>query len=247
MSQKAITLKNIGWPAEYVRTEPDEQHVADLRDVVKNGSKGYPFEDAVLVRLLDKPVKYAMTMAGKAGTCEYELVKGLHRCLSLQLERGRYAMVMAEVKQYTKADLEGGTALFDQYDNHGVLKLSVLDRAAFIKRLRAAPFKWSVEQVAAKMHISTASVSRIARNLQAVAERKGGGRKKVEASAPAAEGQAQAAPVFLASEWFKLLQELLDAGQDNFADLVREVKTVDPAVLDTAITVCSNLRDERSR
>src|SRR5882672_4590030 len=97
---KHIELKEIGWPTDYIRTTPDMNHVADLRDVAMAlPDKAYPFDAPVMVRQLDKPALYAMTMAGKPGTCEFELVKGLHRCLALQLNKAK--TVLAEVAKFS--------------------------------------------------------------------------------------------------------------------------------------------------
>lgn len=233
---KTIDLKNIGWPALFIRTAPDDTHVADLLDVIKGSEKDYPFDDPILVRKLDKPAKYTVTMAGKGGTCEYELVKGLHRCLALQL--GKINHAMADVQSFS----DPGSAFFAQYDDHGVLKVSVADRARFIKELRTT-YKWTVEQVAAKMGVSTASVSRISRNLQATGgsgkPRKG--RKKKKEKGEAAEATTEAVTEFSVPQWYVVLGQLVDAYKEYSAAVLGFVGTVDPSVIVWTVTMADDL------
>jgi len=215
---KSLELRNIGWPTDYIRRDPDMNHIADLRDVIQRSDKNYPFSDPILVRQLDKPALYSMTMGGKGGTCEYELLKGLHRCLALQLNKDK--TVMADIERFTSVQIASGEALFAQYDDHGVLKVSIKDRAHFIKALRSQPYKWSVEQVAERFKISTASVSRIARNLQATGPSGKPRKARTKKGAPA--------ETFNSSEWFTILGELTKAYQENLVALIKDVTSVDP-------------------
>ena len=227
---KVIKLSNIGFPSSYIRSAVSDEHVADLRDVVQRSDKTYPFDDPIVVRLLDKPAKYKVTMAGKAGTCEYECVKGVHRCTALVAEK--YTEVSCDIEKFSSP----ADAYFAQYDEHGVLKVSRADRAAFIKRLRVE-FKWSLEQIAQKMRLSTASISRILRNLQAtgkkVTAKKTSPRKETDSAEETVE--------FNASAWFEELGQMVLLYTDHKDEVQAFSKSVDPKLINIAYNMMSDL------
>lgn len=241
---KTLDLSRIGWPPDYIRKEPDLAHVEDLRDVVKQAKKGeYPFDDPIVVIELGKPVKAGMTMAGAPGDVDYWLAKGLHRCLALQLQKVK--TVSADIKTFSAAAVENGDALFLQYDAHSVLKLTIAERAAFIKRLRSAPYKWPVEKVAEKMNISTASVSRIARDLQGGGKKGRSGPRKKKATIAAAEPVEQQG--FDAVEWYSILAELVStAANDEHRKAILEfAKSSNPATIKAAMDVLTEITETR--
>lgn len=241
MATKTLTLANIGWPTFYIRKEPVLSHVADLRDVIKakDNKKEYPFDEPIMVRKLAKPAAYKVTLGGKAGTCEYELVKGLHRSLALQLEH--VPTVLAEVVEYTPRQIESGDALFAQYDDHQVQKLTIEERALFIKVLRAAPYKWTVEDVAKKMGISTASVSRIQRGLQATGAK--APRKKRSASKKdGAEGGASESEAFVAAEWYEIMTEMVNAFNAHAEEVENLALSADPKLYDEVVAIGQRLQ-----
>ncbi len=160
---KTLPLSSIKPPTIYIRGGHDENHVKDLRDVITGSDKAWPFDTPLVVVKLSKPEKVPVTMRGKAGTAEYELVDGYHRSMALVAEKWDTAAV--EIRDAAKPDV----IYFAQYEEnqHGALKLDRAARAQFIKTLRKV-HKWKLEQIASKMKLSEASVSRIARNLQTV-------------------------------------------------------------------------------
>jgi hypothetical protein len=216
---KEIALTVIKPPATYIRGGHDENHVKDLRDVMTASDKSWPFDTPLVVVKLAKPEKVPVTMAGKPGTAEYELVDGYHRCMALVAEK--VTAGMAEIRDAAKPDV----IYFAQYEEnqHGALKLDRTARARFIKTLREV-YKWKLEQIASKMKLSEASVSRIARDLQTVEPgkpRKARGKK----------GKRNGSKPFTTNEFFVALGDVVGIFNQYRESILSARNQIDPVML----------------
>lgn len=232
---KMLKLTSIKAPALYIRQAVDPVHVRDLQDVaIAAGEKAYPFHDPITVRKLAKPEKVKLTMANKPGTAEYELIRGLNRCMALTNEK--YTEVSADIVE--AGDAEAFAMQFDDPETGVILKHSLADRNFYIKTLRDH-FGWQLKQIGERMKLTEASVSRILAEKQATGtkkpRRKRGSKKRVTTVAGGTtmtvEAPAGAAPQFVPAEFFSILGELVAAYAKHKDAVMGFVDKVDPAII----------------
>lgn len=233
---KMLKLSSIKPPALYIRTEkgPDLGHVADLGDVLDASDKAYPFHDPIVVRKLAKPEKVKLTMANKPGTAEYELLRGVHRCLALVSKK--YTEASAEVIE--AGDAEAFASQYDDAEQGTIKKHDLQERNFYIRTLRDN-FGWTLVQIGDRMKITEASVSRILAGIQAGEKkpRKKRGKNKGKTSRQTEQTETTFAP----SEFFALLDELVAAYNKNRENVLAFRGQVNPDIISGAETMMTDL------
>lgn len=239
---KMLKLSTIKAPALYIRQAVDPAHVQDLRDVcTANPDKAYPFNTAIMVRKLGKAEKVKATMTNKPGTAEYELIRGFNRCMALTAEK--WTEVSADIVE--AGDAEAFAMQFDDPESGVVLKHSLADRNYYIRTLRDN-FSWKLADIATRMSLTEASVSRILAEKQATGKAKPRKKRKGKgkATAPATNGNA-AQEGFMASEFFKVLGELVAAYASNKDAVMGFMDKVDPATVAGAEAMIAEMLGNR--
>ena len=242
---KMLKLSTIKAPALYIRQAIDPTHVQDLRDVcAANPDKAYPFNEAIMVRKLAKPEKVKVTMANKAGTAEYELIRGFNRCMALTSEK--WTEVSAEIVE--AGDAEAFALQFDDPETGVVLKHSLADRNFYIKTLRDN-FSFKLADIATRMKLTEASVSRILAEKQATGKAKPRKKRKANKGTAASDGAAEttnaAQESFMVAEFFKVLGELVAAYSANKDAVMGFLDKVDPATVAGAETMIAEMLGNR--
>lgn len=239
---KTIKLSTIKAPALYIRQALDPAHIQDLRDVcLANPDKAYPFNTPIMVRKLAKPEKVKVTMTNKPGTAEYELIRGFNRCMALTAEK--WTEASADVVE--AGDAEAFAMQFDDSETGVVLKHSLADRNFYIKTLRDN-FSWKLADIAKRMMLTEASVSRILAEKQATGKTKTRkARRKGKKGAAATNGTNAAQEGFMAAEFFKVLGELVAAYASNKDAVMGFMDKVDPATVSGAEAMISEMLGNR--
>lgn len=239
---KMLKLSTIKAPSLYIRQEVDKGHVQDLRDVLTaNPDKAYPFHDPIVVRKLAKPEKVKFTLANKAGTAEYELIRGLNRCMALTEEK--WTEASAEIVE--AGDAEAFAMQFDDPEVGVILKHSLKDRNFYIRTLRDN-FGWKLADIGTRMKLTEASVSRILAEKQATGpKRPRKARRKGKATTPTNGTATPAEPSFDPSEWWKILGEVVAHFNAHKTAVAEFAPKADPAILAGAEAMVSELLGNR--
>jgi hypothetical protein len=240
---KMLKLSTIKAPVLYIRQAIDPQHVADLQDVIKtNHEKSYPFADPIMVRKLAKSEKVKLTMANKPGTADYELIRGFNRCMALTNEK--WSEALADIVE--AGDAEAFAAQYDDVETGTIKKHDLADRGFYIKTLRDN-FGWKLDQIAARMKLTSASISRILAGTQAgekkPRKKRGSNKKKSATAAAPAANEAQA--TFVVSEFFSVLGELVSAYAKNKDAVLGFLDKVDPATVSGAEQMVAEMLGNR--
>lgn len=239
---KMLKLSTIKAPVLYIRQAIDPQHVADLQDVIKtNHEKAYPFADPIMVRKLAKPEKVKLTMANKPGTAEYELIRGFNRCMALTNEKWNEAQ--ADIVE--AGDAEAFAAQYDDVETGTIKKHDLADRGFYIKTLRDN-FGWKLDQIAARMKLTSASISRILSGTQAGEKKprkKRGRNKATKTNGKPTANEAQA--TFVVSEFFSVLGELVSAYAKNKDAVLGFLDKVDPSTVSGAEAMVAEMLGNR--
>lgn len=234
---KFLKLSQIKAPALYIRQSVDPVHVMDLRDVLKSNPKmSYPFFTPIMVRKLAKPEKVKMTLANKAGTAEYELIRGMNRCAALAAEE--WTEVQVDI-----VDVGDAEAFALQYDEPEIgthKKHDLADRNFYIRTLRDN-FSWKLADIGAKMKLTEASVSRILADKQATGKTKTRKKRKKKTTDPTVTGAeshsaasgngGSPADGFVPAEFFALLGALTTAYSAHKDEVMGFMDKADPGIL----------------
>jgi len=247
---KMLKLSAIKAPALYIRQDVDMAHVQDLRDVLTaNPDKAYPFHDPIMVRKLPKPEKVKSTMANKAGTAEYELIRGLNRCMALANEK--WTEAQADIVE--AGDAEAFAMQYDDGETGTIKKHGLADRNFYIRTLRDN-FSWKLADIAARMKLTGASISRILADKQAAGPKKP--RKKRRRATPISASPVGASeqtttstnggtPAFVPSEFFAVLGELVAAYSKQKDAVLGFIDKVDPNIVANAETMVAEMLGNR--
>lgn len=247
---KVVKLNTIKAPSLYIRQAVDSGHVKDLQDVIiANKDKAYPFHDPIVIRKLAKPEKVKLTMANKPGTAEYELIRGLNRCMALTNEKWNEAS--ADIVE--AGDAEAFAMQFDDPEVGVILKHNLADRNFYIRTLRDH-FGWQLKQIGERMRLSDASVSRILNEKQATGKskpRKKRSKGRKTATVATNGGTMTVAvpngakPEFVPSEFFSILGELVAAYAKNKDAVMGFVDKVDPAIISASENMVAEILGNR--
>src|SRR6266508_350320 len=243
MAGKWLELSDIAPPLAYIRDGSggaNEQHANDLRDMLLESEKEWPFDTHCIVAPLAKEEAVPLTMGGKSGKVHYRMVDGYHRgWASIKAKKKK---VFCDVTTYATATDE----LIAQWtaNQSGILKIDRQARAVFIKTLRDVPYPLTLGDIAKRVGLSEMSVSRILRDLQTTSRpHKGKGKKKKKKKgSPAGEmGTMATNGAFQPLEWFRGLVFLIQKFDEHKADVLKARGNMAPETIAAAYQMAETL------